>query len=84
MKIVFTGPCDLFTRNEFKELLDRNSFIIQSAVSGKTDLLITNDVESKIKDFYFQTKKFRDARRLGIRIIEYKEFLYEYIPEYII
>ncbi len=77
MRIVFTGPCDLFTRNEFKELLDEHSFIIQSAVSRGTDLLITDD-------FYSGTKKLEKARQYGIKIIKYKEFLYEYIPEYLI
>jgi NAD-dependent DNA ligase len=77
MKIVFTGPCHLFTREEFKELLDKNSFIVQSAVSKNTDLLITNDLNSC-------TTKLKKAQKLNIKIMLYKEFLYEYIPEYLI
>jgi len=77
MNVVFTGPCERFTRNEFKQLLDDNSYIIQSGVSRNTDLLITNDLFS-------DTSKAEKARSLGIKIILYEEFLYEYIPEYII
>ncbi len=77
MNIVFTGPCELFTRREFEDLLDGNSIQMQKAITKKTDLLITNDINSS-------TTKAQKARKMGIRIIEYKEFLYEYIPEYLI
>lgn len=77
MNIVFTGGCELFTRQEFEFLLDKHEFNIQKSVSKKTDLLITNDINS-------ETTKCRKAKELGIRIIKYKEFLMEYIPEYLI
>ena len=77
MNIVFTGPCEMYTRNEFKAILDENCFTVQSSVSRKTDLLITNDFDSG-------TGKIRKAQELNTPIMKYKEFLYEHMPEYLI
>jgi len=75
--VVFTGACEHYTRNEITALLKEYGYHVQSAVNGKTQLLITNDPNSS-------SSKAQKARKLGIKIVTYQEFLEKKFPEFLI
>ncbi|MGN0164576.1 MAG: NAD-dependent DNA ligase LigA [Lachnospiraceae bacterium] len=66
---VITGSVNSFSnRNELKSFIEQRGGKVASAVSGNTDYLINNDVNSS-------SGKNKKARELGISIISEEEFL---------
>ena len=65
-KIVITGELESFTRKEIKEILENMGADVTDSVSSKTDLLIAGKNTGK---------KFTDAKKLGVQIIDENKFL---------
>lgn len=66
-KIVFTGDAPGMERAELKEEAKARGLRVTSAVSGKTNLLVTADPDSL-------SGKARRARELGIPIVDYPTY----------
>jgi DNA ligase (NAD+) len=64
--IVFTGQLEKFSRTQVEELVRRLGGNASSSISSKTDFLVAADGAGT---------KFDKARKLGIKIIDEKEFL---------
>ena len=66
MKIVFTGAMEKLGRREAKQLVESLGGKVPSSVSKETDLVVAGeDAGSKLDD----------AKRLGVKVIDEKEFL---------
>ncbi|MFA6357647.1 MAG: NAD-dependent DNA ligase LigA [Candidatus Omnitrophota bacterium] len=63
--IVFTGQLDGFSRTEAEDLVRKSGGVAASAVSNKTDFLVTGESAGS---------KFSKAKELGVKIINEKEF----------
>ncbi|MEN9782037.1 MAG: hypothetical protein RL208_187, partial [Pseudomonadota bacterium] len=59
-KIVFTGSLEKMSRQEAKEVAEKMGFVVQSAVSSKTDYLICGDDAGS---------KLKNAREIGVNNI---------------
>lgn len=69
MNFVITGSVEHFAnRNEVKELIEARGGKVTGSVTGKTNYLINNDVESS-------SSKNKKARELGIPIISEEQFI---------
>ncbi len=66
LRIVLTGSLTLFTRDEAKQKIRENGGSISSAVSKETDLVVAGEEAGS---------KREAALKLGIKIIDEKEFL---------
>lgn len=67
LKVVFTGKMEEGTREEMQELAEEHGAIIQKAVNGSTDLLVTGANVGQ--------KKLEKAQSLGISIISEQDFM---------
>jgi DNA ligase (NAD+) len=66
MKIVFTGAMEKLGRREAKQLVESLGGKVPGSVSKETDLVVAGeDAGSKLDD----------ARRLGVKVVDEKEFL---------
>lgn len=71
--IVITGSLKHFkNRNELQQAIEKNGGRVSSAISGKTTLLINNDINSN-------SSKNNSAKKLGIPIITEEEFLTQFL-----
>ena len=69
LNFVITGSVEHFAnRNEVKELIEAKGGKVTGSVTGKTNYLINNDVESA-------SSKNKKARELGIPIISEEQFI---------
>lgn len=69
LTFVITGSVEHFAnRNELKAFIERNGGKTTGSVTGKTDYLINNDVNSA-------SSKNKKAMELGVKIISEEEFL---------
>ena len=69
MTIVITGKLKTFkNRDALKEVIEANGGKVAAKISGKTDYLINNDVNST-------TAKNKEAQALGVKIISEEEFI---------
>ena len=69
MTIVITGKLKTFkNRDALKEVIETNGGKVATKISGKTDYLINNDVNST-------TAKNKEAQALGVKIISEEEFI---------
>ena len=69
MNFVITGSVNHFAnRNEVKELIEQRGGKVTGSVTGKTNYLINNDVNST-------SSKNKKARELGVPIISEDEFI---------
>ena len=67
--IVITGKLKTFkNRDALKEVIEANGGKVAAKISGKTDYLINNDVNST-------TAKNKEAQALGVKIISEEEFI---------
>lgn len=73
--IVITGKLKEFkNRNELKEIILQYGGKVSDSISGKTDILINNDVNST-------SSKNKSAKERGIPIISELDFLHHYIEK---
>lgn len=73
INIVITGSVNLFkNREEFIEAVEKAGGKVQSSVSGKTNILVNNDINST-------TGKNKKAKELGILIMTEEEFVEHYL-----
>lgn len=75
--VVFTGKCELYNRKELTSMLEEYGYNVQSGVNKETNLLITSDPNSN-------SSKTKKAKDLGIKIVNYDEFLLKKFPEFLI
>ena len=66
--ICVTGTLDNFSRKEIENLIKVSGGLFDSTVTGKTDILITNNTESG-------SSKLRNAEKYGTVIISEREFV---------
>lgn len=65
--IVFTGTCSKYGRKELSKILEERGHNVQSGIKKDTDLLLTDDVDSK-------TSKTTKAKALNVKIMSYEDF----------
>jgi len=72
MSFVITGSLEHFTnRDELKELIEQKGGKVTGSVTGKTTLLINNDIQSG-------SSKNKKAKELGIEIVTEEQFMERY------
>jgi len=68
LKIVATGSFENYTRTTIKKAIEENGGKMQPNVSGTTDYLITNDINSG-------SSKTEKAKELGTKVLSEQEFI---------
>lgn len=68
LHICVTGKLEHFTRKQIEDFLKQNGAIADGGVTGKTDILVTNDQSSG-------SSKLKNAQKYGTKIISEKELI---------
>lgn len=68
LHVCVTGKLEHFTRKQIEDFLKQNGAIADGGVTGKTDILVTNDQSSG-------SSKLKNAQKYGTKIISEKELM---------